>query len=140
VIEWLNKNQGFVTALLTFVYVITTIALAYFALRSQRLAQRHLQLTLELEDRRTRPYLTFDVVIRSGLVYATLRNSGRSAVFDVKVDIVPQINRQVGDRLMESGLTKHLLGCVAPGLVLEDVINSGPTFLSQFKEPVFRVG
>ena len=34
-VEWLNQNQGFAIALLTFVYVIATIFLAYIALRKR---------------------------------------------------------------------------------------------------------
>ena len=137
-IDWLNRNQGFVSALLTFIYVVTTLILAYIALRSTRLAEKQIQLTLDLEQLRRRPYVTFDIVVRNSLVFSTLQNSGQTAALDVKVDVEPQISREIAGKSRESALTKHRIACLAPSRCLDDLLTSGPAFFAQFKEPVFR--
>jgi hypothetical protein len=137
-IDWLNRNQGFVTALLTLIYVITTLVLAFIARRSTRLAEKQIQLTLDLETLRRRPYVNFDVVVRNGLVFSTLSNTGQTAAFDVKVDLEPQLTREIAGKPRESGLTKNRIACVAPSRTFDDLLTSGPAFFAQFKEPVFR--
>jgi uncharacterized membrane protein len=54
-INWLNQNQGFVMALLTLIYVLATMVIAWLTLRVTNLSQKNLDMAVQLEKSRTRP-------------------------------------------------------------------------------------
>jgi hypothetical protein len=74
--NWLNQNQGFVMAMLTFVYVIATIVIAVLSVKSNRLAQQNVETIVELEKNRLRPYVIFNLSssIRKRSMYASIKN------------------------------------------------------------------
>jgi hypothetical protein len=137
VIDWLDSHQGSVVALLTLVYVSATIALALIAVRSNRMSQRQLELVVELERRRSRPYLTFDLEPRKGLMYVTLRNSGLTGAYDVTIDVTPRVEQHLGGRVRECALTKHTLSAVPPGRLIELLLDSSPSFFDHHKDRQF---
>src|SRR5688572_23772795 len=92
-VNWLNQNQGFVMALLTFVYVIATIVIARLAIKTTRLAQRNLDMALQLERDRVRPYVVFNISSSTAkrYTYASIKNRGLSAAYSVNISIKPAL-------------------------------------------------
>ena len=60
-VNWLNHNQGFVMAMLTFVYVIATIVVAGLSVKGTRLAQKNIETMVDVERNRLRPYVLFNL-------------------------------------------------------------------------------
>ena len=136
-IDWLDAHQGAVMALLTLVYVLATITLVIVAIRGNRTAQRQLELAVDLERRRSRPYITFDLEPRKGLMYVTLRNSGITAAFNVKTVVTPKVEQVLRGQRHEVPLTKHIITTIPPGRVLEVLLDSSSSFFAQTPERLF---
>lgn len=135
---WANANQGFVMAILTLVYVVATIVIAAFSLQANRTAKAQLSFATALEHARLRPYIGFTIEVRGGTVWAVLRNTGLSGAFDVKISVEPRLERNIGGRMRESGLTKHRHAAMPPGTIWEDLIHAGPEFFEQFPSRLFE--
>jgi hypothetical protein len=88
-VQWSNANQGFLLALLTLVYVLATLWLAW-------LARRQLKLATDLEKNRLRPFVIFDLVVERTFVFAHLRNTGPTPAWDVRISVSPKIQALLG--------------------------------------------
>src|SRR5437762_51934 len=77
-ITWCNRNAGFLSALLTLVYVIATLGLVFLACLQLRAA-------FKLERSRTRPVIILDLVTEHMFVHATIKNFGQTMAHDVKL-------------------------------------------------------
>jgi hypothetical protein len=78
-IEWLNQNSGAVMALLTFFYVIATIALYISSHKSICIAK---QLHRDIH----RPVVVCDFVIIRGMMYFRIRNIGPVSACNLRID------------------------------------------------------
>ena len=94
IVNWLNQNQGFVMAVLTIVYVITTIVIALLTLKATRLSEKNLDTAIELEKNRLRPYVLFNIStsMANKTTYASIKNLRLTAASNVKVSIKPSWN------------------------------------------------
>ena len=138
VVELLNANQGFIMAILTLVYVLTTAVIAVIGYRANKLSRLHLEVAVELDRRRTRPYVVFDIVSKSGLTHAVLKNVGLSAAYDVKVTITPKLVSTFRGPERDCGLTTHMIAFLAPGREIADFLNQSPAFLKKYEIPAFE--
>jgi hypothetical protein len=86
-VDWLNQNQGFAIALLTLVYVVTTVIIAIIMARSNYLASKNIRLSIEFEKSRSRPNVIFDIVIENRTVHAVLKNIGQSPAKHISVSV-----------------------------------------------------
>ena len=129
-VDWLNANQGATLALLTAVYVVATIYLAWSSRRSNRLHAKNIDMLLELEKRRNRPVviLRFEQ-LHQHLVSVVLVNIGKSVAFDINVDINPLPRYQDSEDPAASFLHKETLS-LAPGAELRALVG----YVSNIKE------
>lgn len=135
--NWLNQNQGFVMAMLTFVYVIATIVIAVLSVKSNRLAQQNVETIVELEKNRLRPYVIFNLSssIRKRSMYASIKNYGLTAAYNVKVSINPALAHHYDE---QSPLTGRDILFLPPNERVTDLIDSSPSFHQKYPEPIFE--
>jgi hypothetical protein len=136
-VNWLNQNQGFVMALLTFVYVAATILIAFLTLKATRLSQKNLDTAIELEKNRLRPYVLFNISSSTARrnTFASIKNLGLTAAYNIKVSIRPKLEH-LHDA--ESPLTSRNILFLPPGEEVIDVIDSSPAFHQRYPEPIFE--
>jgi hypothetical protein len=134
VIEWMNCNQGFLMALLTLAYVIATVVMAWLMLRSNGIAMRSLAHAVVLEDRRSRPYLVFDLEFTDKCVFAVLKNIGLSPALKIKIILDPVLQREnIHNKTFEEiGMTKFPPSQFGPGQYHRDFIDIGPEFFKRY--------
>lgn len=130
-INWLNSNQGFVMGLLTAVYVATTAVMAW-------LMWRNLKILLDLDRRRSRPYILFDIIARNRIMYAVLKNTGLTTAKNVSVTVNPSLDRDGGAGDRPSPLTSTKVAYLAPGREFSDALDSGPGFFEKYREAHFE--
>jgi len=131
-IHWLNTNQGFVMGLLTLVYVVATVGIAIIMIRSNRLSRRSLQQALELDKKRSRPYVVFDIELRERLVFAVLRNYGLTGAHKIKLVLSPLLQHTIGGKIIDSTLVFNEIGFLAPSRVLEDFLDPDSAFFDHY--------
>lgn len=129
-ISWMNSNDGFVLGLLTLVYVLATIILAGFGWWSNRLAAKNIQQTFVIEKAKNRPYLVFDIIHRSSIVFAVIKNVGVTPASNSLVSISPELEGYWDDTKRVSPITSRKFSFLAPDTTLEDVIDSSINFYS----------
>jgi hypothetical protein len=129
----LNQNQGLFMIALTFVYVLATIVIA-------RQGQRSLTVAIDLERSRSRPYVFFNIAssVVKGTTYASIKNHGLTAAYNVKVTIQPKLVRLHDGKELESALTSENIPYLPPGARLTDIIDSSPEFHRKYPEPIFN--
>ncbi len=141
VLAWLNANQGAAMAALTAVYVFATLSMMRSMGRSNRLAQQSLAQSLALEQRRSRPYVVFDLDFNnehSGIVHAVLSNMGRTAAYRVKVTVEPSLLVQWdSEPAHPTGLTALTMASLAPGHREVDFLATIPDFHTRYPDPRF---
>lgn len=136
-VNWLNHNQGFVMAILTFVYVIATIVIAGLSVKGTRLAQKNIETMVDLERNRLRPYVLFNLTssIRKKSTYASIKNHGLTAAYNVKVSIEPPLVHHYDG---QSPLIRRDILFLPPHEEVTDHIDSSPAFHQQYPQPVFE--
>lgn len=138
VMEWCNANQGFAIILLTAVYVIATIVMVRYMERGNRLASKSLAQVAELERRRTRPYLVFDLESHKKFIHAVLRNIGQTPAYNVSIQVTPALEH--GDKAARRplSLVTGTIRMVAPGREFSDLVDFGPKFFARYEDPRFQ--
>jgi hypothetical protein len=138
-IKWLNDNQGFVMALLTLVYVITTVAIALLTLRATNLSKKHLETAIDLEKNRLRPYVIFNIssstITRS--TFVSIKNLGLTAAYNIKVSITPKLIHSFADE-KESAFTASNILFLPPNEEVNDVLGLSADFHQKYPEPIFK--
>jgi hypothetical protein len=138
-VKWFNDNQGFVMALLTLVYVVTTVAIALLTLRATNLSRKHLETAINLEKNRLRPYVIFNIssstITRN--TFASIKNLGLTAAYNIKVSITPKLNHSFADE-MECALTASNILFLPPSEEMIDVLGVSADFHQQNPEPIFH--
>jgi hypothetical protein len=130
--SWLDEHQASMMVLLTLAYVLATGVMVRAMLASNRLSRLALQAAADAEQRRMRPRVFFDIELKNGIVFAVLRSTGASPALNVKATLEPVLYHLPKRRKSESGLTKHSHAFLAPGRVLEDLIDTGPDFFEVY--------
>jgi hypothetical protein len=125
-INWLNTNAGAVMACLTLVYVVATLVLVV-------LGWRNLLVLVDLERRRSRPHVVFDLVVEHRAIKAAVTNTGLTSARDVRVSLEPSLER-LGS---PSPLVSEPIAYLAPGREVADFIEGGPAFFHQYENPRF---
>lgn len=137
-IDWLNKNQGFVMALLTLIYVIATVGIAAIMIWSNRLTRRSLTLAVELDRRRSRPYVVFDIEFRRSLLFAVPRNCGRTAAYGIRLTLEPQLQHTLTQPMEISPLVEREIAFLAPDRSLEDLVGTWSKFSEYYPTMGFK--
>lgn len=139
-IKCLNENQGAVMAALTFVYVATTIVIAFLSLKATKLSQKNIDTLAELEKNRVRPFVVFNISssIPTRTTCASVKNLGLTAAHNVKITISPKLGCLRNGEEFESALTAHNILFLAAHDEVNDVIDSSPSFYEKYPEPFFE--
>ncbi len=146
-------------AILTFVYVIATIFLAYIAWKTSKISveakeisedaklissraveisQKQLEKVTELEENRVRPYVIFNIVSGENLVtLAGIKNYGLTAAYNVKVTITPNLDRAFHQENDESVITSETFSLLPPNFEITDSLGGSPDFYQKYEEPIF---
>lgn len=130
-IAWINQNQGFILAILTLVYVLSTIVLVCLTSLSIRQVQ-------ELEKARLRPTVLFNLEIRQKAVCASLRNVGPSPAFKVTIMVSPPIMTAIGGKERECAFIQRPLPFLPGGQEISDLLGGGPAFDQLYPDAVYR--
>lgn len=99
ILNTLDKNSEIIMITLTAIYVIATISYVWIATRttremrrsnellqqSQVLARESIKQNIEFERLRNRPYVIFEFISENRLFFATIKNIGNHAAYDVKI-------------------------------------------------------
>jgi len=127
-------------AVLTLVYVVTTIIIALLTLKAPRLSRKNLDMALELEKNRLRPYVLFNISssIAQRNTFASIKNLGLTAAYNIKVSIKPKLGHLYDGEERESSLTSRNILFLPPGEEVTDVIDSSPEFHQNYPEPMFE--
>lgn len=161
-IEWLNQNQGFIMAILTFVYVIATIFLVYIAWKTSKISteakeisedaklissraveisQKQLEKIAELEENRVRPYVLFNIFSdENSRTYSHIKNYGLTnygltAAFNVKVSIIPELKIHGTEEL--DTLSSNLIKMLPPDFELKSVVGATHEFHTVYPQSKF---
>lgn len=112
-IEWLNMNQGFAMAILTFVYVVATVIIVYYNHKSIK----ELQETREAEGRPyVFTYLHKDP--RDLCFYLRIKNYGKSGAKIKHLEIKPKL--KLVDNKVETEFTKNMI--LAPNQMVQFIV------------------
>lgn len=123
-------------ALLTLVYVLATFVIAWLSLRATNLSQKNLDMAIQLEKNRMRPYVLFNIsssTVRK-ITFSSIKNFGLTAAYNVKVSIEPKLTY---DGSMESALTAQKILFFPPGEEVTDSIDASPAFHQRYPESTF---
>lgn len=123
VVDWLNKNQGATSALLTLATVVLTgiyVAATFYLVR---LTNKQLAHAIAIEAQRVRPHVVFEILSNNGVVTASLRNLGQTSARSLRVKIEPDLKCLLGgkncipatEREESMPLTSHPIASLAPG-------------------------
>lgn len=137
-VAWLNANQGFVMGILTLVYVVATVFIAIVMLRANSVSSRSLAQAVELEKLRSRPYLLFDLESRHRAIHAVLKNLGKTAAYDVKISVTPELKSVIQGQDWVSSLTTNVVSFVAPNREIADFIQPVPQFSKSYPDLRFE--
>lgn len=136
-IQWLNDYQGFVLALLTFVYVLATIVLVAISLVQAKLTRASLDSAAQSEKRRYRPHVLFDLYSEDISLYASLRNTGATPAFNVTLTLSPEIYCDLRGQKRICPLIGQSITFLAPTREVRDACAFGEEFSKHFPEPIF---
>ncbi len=151
-IEWANLNNGFISALLTAIYVVATFAILFVMTRSNKLAHKSLEQAVELERARVRPYLYLTIKILAkrdnndliGLPYAylLLKNYGKSQACNVRIEINPLLYSQPminGKKIKKIPyFIENSTPNIAPEQILVDSLGFTQGIFEIYEKPVFN--
>ena len=103
-LHWINTNAGAVNAILTFVYVISTIIIVYY----NRISIKEIQMTRKLQ---TMPDVNVSIETEKKAVYFVIRNTGNSTAYKINIkiskDFIDSLPEQYG-KLYESFASNYL--------------------------------
>lgn len=101
IIDWINNNDGFFLVILTAVYVIATIIVVRKMSKSNDLAQRNIDVFIEIENERNRPVLIFSIeLVRKVMVIAKVKNIGPSTASKVSIHTTPELKElETGEQI-----------------------------------------
>lgn len=139
-IEWANANQGFGLITLTAIYVIATIAIVLVTLRSNMLMKRQMILMRDLEKERARPVVLFHLEFakrEDQIVDVVFHNIGRTAAYDVKATIEPELRRFWSGGISDTSPTALAFSFIPPGEKIIDSLGFINVFHREYESPIF---
>ena len=136
-INWLNNNQGFVLGALTFVYVMATIILVIISLIQANLTRQSILSAANAEKRRYRPHVLFDLYSEHPALYASLRNTGATPAFNIRLTMSPEIFCEINGKRRVCPLIGQSITFLSPSREVRDACAFVGTFDKQFLEPIF---
>lgn len=132
VLSWCNQNQGFVMVLLTGIYVVATIGLAFIGARANAISQKNMAVLAEIEQERSRPLV--DVRLENEAPWLALKvtNHGQTPAYNVQIETVPRIQLLLGgDNTVpkekterQIGIIEHGIGTLGAGVCEEALVGS----------------
>ena len=130
IIDWLNQNDGFFLVVLTTAYVIATIVTVRKMAKSNKIAQKNIEVFKELEKERNRPSLVFTIEpVKTVLVEAKVRNVGISTAHNISIETDPEISNLKKGR--EVKFLSEDIPSLAPGAELSTIMGSFNEFLEK---------
>lgn len=144
-LSYLNQNQGALLIILTFVYVLSSIITVIFISRSNRLvresnkiAQEAIVQSMILEKERNRPYVIFDLIIKTNVIYAELRNIGKTPAINVNVIIDKKIADLSTDKKPPS-FSERPIAFMAPNRLIRDFVNTSFDIFKDEQPHVYNI-
>ena len=137
ILTFLNENQGALLSILTLVYVVATLITTAFIHRSNRLVRESNQLTFQFEEERNRPYVIFDFVFEQNIIYAILKNIGKTPAINVLLSLDKKMADLHTDKRMP--FPENLISFMAPDRVLRDFINIAHQLFQDKQKHVYTV-
>ncbi|MBI3666395.1 MAG: hypothetical protein HY236_09270 [Acidobacteria bacterium] len=125
-------------AILSLVYVVATVLIAIIMLRANSISSRSLAQAVELEKLRSRPYLLFDLESRHKAIHAVLKNLGKTAAYNVRISVTPELKSVIQGQDWVSSLTTNEISFLAPNREISDFIQSGPQFSKSYPDLKFE--
>lgn len=89
-IEWCNTNAGFVTSLLTLVYVVATLVIVAIMIHGNSLNRKATETAIELERQRSRPVVILEFKQDSIMWTLKIKNLGLSVARNIKFSVSPE--------------------------------------------------
>ena len=126
-------------AILTFVYVVTTIVVAWVMMKSNQLSAKNIAQTLKIEKQRSRPYVMFDLQVRGFNTYAILKNFGATGAQNVSISVEPELKYTIHRQSRICGLTAQPFGYLIPGREVIEMVDGDEMFSKLYPKPKFNV-
>lgn len=127
IVDLCNVNGGFVSALLTFVYVVATIGILLSGRRANKIAQTNMKVLMELEQERSRPFVDVEMFPDSPMISLRVTNRGATPAYDIAISIAPPLklllSRPPGGN-DQVGILRHPIGSLAPAANITSLIGS----------------
>ncbi len=89
-IDWCNVNAGFVTSILTLVYVVATLITVAIMINANRLNRKATETAVELERQRSRPVIIMEFQRDSIIWTLRIKNAGLSLAQNISFSITPE--------------------------------------------------
>lgn len=91
--EWLNQNQGLLSLAATFIYLLTTVLIIRQSNRANTTARETVEEMRRARESQDRPYVVFDITYEpeTSSVFAEIRNLGKTAAFDLRLNLTEDI-------------------------------------------------
>lgn len=146
-IEWANQNNGFVMVVLTFVYVLATLAIVIVTMRANKIALSSQRLQEQLEAQRNRPFVTVEFVLAwdeqdQAHAYVVVRNRGLTMAerVVVKIDPEPFYMPLIGGREVRKVpfMLTSPVPTLAPGQEVSDTLGYAANLYQAVERPVFQ--
>jgi hypothetical protein len=99
-IEFLNANQGFVMVVLTLAYVVTTVLILWVSLKSHK--------------EQLRPYVIVYLHSEENIVYLIIKNFGKTAARNVKINSIPELENPKYNPLKKSLSFENIIPHIPP--------------------------
>ena len=142
VIQWCNTNSGFVMALLTVVYVGTTLFMYFSNRKSVSIQKAQLKEMAHERELRDRPYVILSLEsIRNGIICLKIENIGNSVAIDVCIeldsDFIENVLSIMGNENIETINKKKMY--LAPKQTHYIALSGPATFSELVKTPLIGI-
>lgn len=132
IIEFCNKNAGFIMSILTAVYVIATGLIAWLTHRSNALSAKGTTVAIRLEQERSKPIIVVDFVPDIPFFRLRVRNTGQTTAYSIHFAISPEpkislggkntVPKEKSDRMIH--FIHNGIASLAPGAELTSILGS----------------
>lgn len=142
---WCQGNSALVMAILTAVYVITTIVMAALSFWGNVIARRNIATLTKLEKERSRPVVDAELYTDTPFVCLRVTNHGTTPAYGVRLATTPRLRLLLGgpgalpaDRKeAEIGLVEHGVEFLAPGAKAEACVGTFAMVMEVYPDLLF---
>lgn len=104
-IDWCNQNQGFAMVLLTFVYVVATIAICFFNYKSAEATKEQTKESRRQFNESNRAYITLTTEnLKNGLITLSIKNVGNKIAKNVKIGVNQEFIESLKDDIAKQSV------------------------------------